>query len=684
MNKSLTVSLKKQWTFFVLALLLVLPSLACATTTLHVGFTDNRPAVFRDASGAPQGIYVDVLGAIARQEGWVLEYHADLWASNLKKVESGEIDLLVDIAATPERASSMAFSSVSLVEDWARIFVAPDLAVVDFSDLEAKRIGLVRGDIHTGVFLQITKLLGIQPIVVLTESNEASMDLLALGEIEALVLPNLQSKVIQHRVTCVKTDLIFNPVELRFAAPLDANPDILTTIDAHVARLKQDPSSVYHRSMTKWVEGVGRIVIPKWLNAAWLIGGVGGLLVLVVLFNILLRYQVRIKTKALALSIAVQQKQDSELGVAKDIQLGLLPALSLHAGDYNLAAYLEPAKMVGGDFFDFFKLKDNRLCFLIADVADKGIPAALFMASTKTCLSVMADDVPSVADLMTAVNRRVADNNPRCMFVTMFCGVLDLDTGVLCYTLAGHDPPFLCRQDGALQVLRDAHCMALGLDEDAPYEQAEVTIQPGDRLFMFTDGVSEAVNDRGEQFGEEAIAAVLSGSLGGESAQAVSAMKDAVELHVGTTPAHDDITMLCLCRKEAEVVHIDIDVEHFSMTTIVPQIEGFLRACHCGDELLFAMHLVVEELLVNVVTHGKAPEVALGLSFSSDCLQVEVIDNGAPFNPLKHEVQGLDDAFADRDVGGMGIHLVKEMMDELIYTYKDGKNRLRAVKQLGS
>ncbi len=525
-------------------------TISLAQTTLHVGFTDNPPAVFRGDDGTPQGIYIDVMDYIAEREGWRLEYQGDLWVNNLIKLQNGELDLLLDIARSPERARIMAFSSVPLVEDWARVFVAPDLMVAGFADLAGKRVGLVRGDIHTEVFLQITTLLGIEPIMVFTESSEMGMDLLARDELDALVLPNLQSKVVSHRVSCVKTDLIFNPVELRFAAPLVGNANILERIDYHVTRLKQNPSSLYYKSMTKWVEGVGRIVIPQWLNAAWLVGGVVGLICIIVLFNILLRHQVRVKTRALARSIASQQRQDSELSVAKDIQLGLLPPPAFSVADYDLSAYLQPAKMVGGDFFDFFSLAGDRFCFLIADVADKGIPAALFMASTKTCLAVMAKDFRSLAGLMTAVNREISENNPRCMFVTMFCAVLDLKSGVLTYTLAGHEPPFLRRANGEILVLDQAHCMALGLDEDAPYEQAEIMLLPGDTLFMFTDGVSEAMDGKGEQFGEAAIRSTLVKASYGESAnKVVLAVQEAVKRHVGTTPPHDDITMLCVRRK---------------------------------------------------------------------------------------------------------------------------------------
>lgn len=540
----------KQWQLFLLCLItLLLPSISLGQTVLHVGYTDNKPAVFTDSGGRPQGIYVDVLDYIAHKEGWQIEYQRAMWNENLRKLQAGELDLLLDVAASPEREAAMSFSAVPLVEDWARVFVAPKLLVSDFADLEGMRVGLVRDDIHTGVFLQIIRLLGVEPIVVLTESSEMSMEFLNRGRIDALVLPNLQSKVVTHEVTCVRTDLIFNPVELRFAAPKGGQADILERIDYHVTILKARPTSVYHKSMTKWVEGVQRVVLPRWLSPVWGVAGVAGLILVVFSFNILLRRQVRIQTKALKQSIAVQQRQESELAVARDIQLGLLPAHSFAMGDYEMSAYLQPAKMVGGDFFDFFPLSGHRLCFLIADVADKGVPAALFMAATKTCLTVMAKEFQGVDRLLDAVNGVISENNPRCMFVTMFCAVLDLETGMLNYTLAGHDPPYLQRQSGELSILNQAHCMALGLDEDAEYEQATIQISAGDTLFMFTDGVTEAMNTKGEQFGEEALLAVLHQSRGGTSVEVQEAMQVAVEHHVGSTPPHDDITMFCLRRK---------------------------------------------------------------------------------------------------------------------------------------
>ena len=542
--------IKKQSIYLVLTLVLLFsPRLSSAEIILHVGFTNNKPVVFTSDKGEPQGVYIDVLDHIAKQEGWIIEYQSNIWDENLRKLQAGEIDLLLDIAYTAERSHLMSFSNVSLLEDWARVFVKPDVVVTDFADLTARKVGLVRDDIHTNVFLQIVKFLGVEPVVVFTESYAESMDLFVKGKIDVMVLPSLQEKKLAEKVAYLKSDILFNPVELRFAAPLGTNLDILERIDYHVALLKDKPSSMYHKSMTKWVEGVQRMVLPRWLSPSWVISGVVGLILVVSLFIILLRKQVRVQTRALATSISLQQKQESELSVAKDIQLGLLPELSFSTGDYELSAFLEPAKMVGGDFFDFFTLSRNRLCFLIADVADKGVPAALFMAATKTCLTVTAKDFKSVDQLMTSVNEVVSENNPRCMFVTMFCGVLDLETGALSYTLAGHDPPYLQRENGDLVILNKAHCMALGLDEDAEYEQADIRIFPGDTLFMFTDGVSEAINSKGKQFGEDEIKVVLDGVRGQASCAVISAVKDKLRCHVGKTPAHDDITMFCLRRQ---------------------------------------------------------------------------------------------------------------------------------------
>jgi serine phosphatase RsbU (regulator of sigma subunit)/ABC-type amino acid transport substrate-binding protein len=534
---------------FFLCLIFSLPDILLANQTLHVGFTDNKPTVFVDHSGKPQGIYIDVLTHIAGIEGWDLEYHADVWKENLRKLQTGEIDLLLDIAYTGERAKIMNFSQVTLVEDWARLFIAPDSEIEDFPDITGKKIGLVKADIHTDVFLTVIKFLGVKPVLVMTASYAESMDLLAQGRIEGMILPNLRGRELVGVVDCVKSDILFNPVELRFAAPFGKNQDILDRIDVHVAALKANPSSLYHKSMTKWVEGVHRVILPQWLSPFWLGTGVISLIVLIVVFNISLRYQVKIKTEELQESIVVQQKQESELVVARDIQMGLLPASSFSFGEYELTAFIEPARMVGGDFFDFFRISDDWLCFLIADVADKGIPAALFMAATKTCLTVMARDFHSVAGLMESVNREISENNPRCMFVTMFCGVIDCKANTLHYTLAGHEPPFLLRENGELLKLDQAHCMALGLDEDAVYEQAEVSLFAGDLLFMFTDGVSEAMNSRGEQFGESAVQTALLNGTGVTSDTAVSAVRDAVQQFVGTTPPHDDITMLCIRRR---------------------------------------------------------------------------------------------------------------------------------------
>lgn len=248
---------------------------------------------------------------------------------------------------------------------------------------------------------------------------------------------------------------------------------------------------------------------------------------------------------------AAKQRIESELAVARDIQLKIIPSgrPAFSASDnLRLHAVMEPARAVGGDLYDFFRVDQNRLFFVIGDVSDKGVPSALFMAIVRTVLkaTMQTTDLP-VKRLMAAANRYLCDNNPSAMFVTVFAGVLDTRTGVIEYCDGGHEPPLIRRQDGRIELLDKVGGLALGCIDDFPYASGSLQLSPGEMLILYTDGVTEATNEQQDAFSTERLVAMLVDLNEADAPDAATGrILDAVRRFSGSAPQSDDITILAL------------------------------------------------------------------------------------------------------------------------------------------
>jgi sigma-B regulation protein RsbU (phosphoserine phosphatase) len=245
------------------------------------------------------------------------------------------------------------------------------------------------------------------------------------------------------------------------------------------------------------------------------------------------------------------QKMHQYLKLAHEIQMGLVPQTFPAFPDkpeVDICAVLDPALDVGGDLYDFFLLDDHRVCFIIGDVSDKGIPAALFMAITRTAfkMSAMANP-PSIAATLAAVNRFLCDGNDSQMFVTAFCGILDLRTGLVEYSDGGHEPPFVIRHGERVELVDKKGGMALGFMDGIPFPTGYVQLNPGDSLVLYTDGVNEALDTESRMFHVSGIERTLNRFVDGAAAATiVSTLAADVADFVGTAPQSDDITILVM------------------------------------------------------------------------------------------------------------------------------------------
>jgi serine phosphatase RsbU (regulator of sigma subunit) len=244
---------------------------------------------------------------------------------------------------------------------------------------------------------------------------------------------------------------------------------------------------------------------------------------------------------------AQKDRMERELQVARQVQENMMPTGLVPGHDEcTVAATLKPALEVGGDFFDFFYVDNDRLCFLVGDVSDKGAASGLFMAAAKTLLKTEATRAVSTAGIMSRVNRELSANNDACMFVTVFVAILDLKTGAVVFTNAGHDPPYLVRRSQPPELISQRHGLPLGVGDESEYTEAALVLEPEDLVVVYSDGVTDATNREREAFGRERMETLLADDEFRAPESAVRGIAEAVEVWEEGTPQTDDVTIVGL------------------------------------------------------------------------------------------------------------------------------------------
>ena len=246
---------------------------------------------------------------------------------------------------------------------------------------------------------------------------------------------------------------------------------------------------------------------------------------------------------------AERAQLDNELEMAAQIQVSMLPSAFPafpERGEFDVFAHMDPARNIGGDFFDFFLIDDDHLGLVIADVSGKGIPAALFMMVSKILIKNSALAGMSPARTLETVNRQICENNEEEMFVTVWMGVLEISSGKLTAANAGHEYPVLKTPGGKFSLIKDKHGLVVGGMDGAVYRDYELILYPGAKLFVYTDGVPEATNAGGQFFGIDRMLDVLNRSRDGSPYEILRDVHRAVDTFVGDAEQFDDLTMLCL------------------------------------------------------------------------------------------------------------------------------------------
>lgn len=253
-------------------------------------------------------------------------------------------------------------------------------------------------------------------------------------------------------------------------------------------------------------------------------------------------------TQTLKETTAAKEKFESELRIAHEIQMSIIPNIFPpfpERTEFDLFAILHPARQVGGDLYDFFFIDDHHLCFAIGDVSGKGVPASLFMAVTRTMLRAKASIDLEVHQIVDAINKDLCKDNDMCLFVTFFIGIIDLRTGKIKYCNAGHNPTYIYQGD-QLSALEEVHGFPLGVESDQEYGSNTLTLKENEFIFLYTDGISEAMNPAFEEFGNQRLEDSLKRNASKEPLTMVQQVEKEVKSFAGEAEQSDDITMLCL------------------------------------------------------------------------------------------------------------------------------------------
>jgi sigma-B regulation protein RsbU (phosphoserine phosphatase) len=368
---------------------------------------------------------------------------------------------------------------------------------------------------------------------------------------------------------------------------------------------------------------------------------------------------------------------EKELTIAREVQRSILPkAFPAH---HALVGHglMDPAREVGGDFYDFFALDDDRIGIAVGDVSGKGVPAAVYMAMVRTQLRATALFGLSPAECLCRLNEQLSTDNAEGMFVSLFYGIVHCPTGIFTYANGGHNWPILLRADGRVEWLRGTDDLLVGVLYGSDYHNATVTLAQGDGLFIYTDGVVEAIDPAEDEFGKHGLTAVLAGKAEVLPAALCDGVLAAVRAFEGGQPHSDDLTCVAVRflggTDDVSRFEMRIANEIAEVGRLIAAVQAYFLRRGVSEDATYPLTMAIEEAVTNVIRHGYADGEVHAMTVrvvSEDGRQTaEVIDDGIFFDPT---------------VGsggfGIGLHLIKTMVDAIEYVRDVDRNCLRMIK----
>ena len=391
---------------------------------------------------------------------------------------------------------------------------------------------------------------------------------------------------------------------------------------------------------------------------------------------------------------AERERISTELSLATRIQAAFIPHIFPPFPDrpeFDIYAAMDPAKEVGGDFYDFFLIDEDHLGLVMADVSGKGVPAALFMMVSKIILQSCAMLGRGPAEILTKTNEAICSNNQEGMFITVWLGILEISTGKLRAANAGHEYPVFKPADGSFALLKDKHGFVIGGMSGMRYREYEIQMTPGAKLFLYTDGVPEATDDQNRLFGTERMIAALNEDPGAAPEDILHNVRRAVDDFVQKAEQFDDLTMLCLeyrgLKEKTPVKELTVDATVENIPVVTEFLEVELDAIDCPMKTKMQLNMAVDEIVANIAQYAYAPgtgpiTVRFAYEPAERTVALTFLDQGMPYNPLQKEDPDVSLSAEDRPIGGLGIFLVKKTMDQMAYAYKFNQNILTIQKKI--
>ena len=388
----------------------------------------------------------------------------------------------------------------------------------------------------------------------------------------------------------------------------------------------------------------------------------------------------------LAQVTAEKERIGAELDVAAKIQADMLPCIFPAFPDrheFDIYASMTPAKEVGGDFYDFFLVDDDHLAIVIADVSGKGVPAALFMVIAKTLLKNAAQTGLSPRAILEKVNNQLCENNEAEMFVTVWLGIYEISTGKLTAANAGHEYPAIRRAGGGFELVKDRHGFVLAGMENARYREYQLELGPGDTLFVYTDGVAEATDAANTLYGTERMLGALNAAPERGPEELLAAVRSDIDQFVGGAPQFDDITMLAIRRRDTgtEIMKKrSVEPRLECIETVSEFFERELTARQAPPKVIAQVNVAIDEIFSNIARYSGATSATVGCEVETGRAILRFTDNGRPYDPTQQADPDTTLGAEEREIGGLGIFMVKRTMDRISYSYTDGMNVLTIEK----
>ncbi len=377
-------------------------------------------------------------------------------------------------------------------------------------------------------------------------------------------------------------------------------------------------------------------------------------------------------------------KINSELSIAKSIQYSSLPNVFPpfpNRREFEIFASMDAAKEVGGDFYDFFFIDESKFMFLIADVSGKGVPAALFMMTVKTLINNVSQMNYSPKQLIKIINNKICQTNKQGFFVTALLGITDIITGKTSIINCGHNLPLIKRKNGNYEYLQLESNIALGVFEDSEFEIYETVLETGDIIYTYTDGVTEATNKDDEIYGESRLYNCLNNINDTDPKEIAQKVKASIMEYTDSNLQSDDITMLIYKYNGASN-----NVKIFKQAADKGYYKEFYNWIHSAckewnidEDLTNKLDMCAEEIFANIAFYAY-PEIPgmieAVLTKTDNSIVLEFIDEGIEYNPLEKPDPDIDLPPEERPLGGLGIFMVKQMTDDIVYKRENNKNIL--------